>query len=436
MHMPVAGADGAIVTPPGASRDAIADAALAWQRLAAEGWPIPREAFPAGTALVGGAVRDALLDRLGSKPDLDLVVPTDALDLCRQLSRRHGGSTVVLDAERSIARLAIRGWSVDLARQEGPSLEADLRRRDYTVNAIALPLEPHAALLDPTGGLGHLQERALVAVSEANLLDDPLRLLRGLRLASELGFELEARTWAWIQQHHGRIATVAGERVLAELEKLAGAPQGQRGLQQTLHCGLLQPWAPPGTSQAGPNALEALTPARAVAAGLSTEETLEALPLARLAAVLDAQVLQALRSSRKWQQRVERLRHWQHRLGATAPAAAATALPETDRLQLHRQLEADLPALLLGWPPEQAQAWLARWRDPSDPLFHPRAAMDGGSLQRELGLRPSPQLGALLDHLMLEQAFGRIHTREQALEQAQVWLRSTPGSSETAPRRD
>jgi tRNA nucleotidyltransferase (CCA-adding enzyme) len=229
-------------------------------------------------------VRDALLDRLGSKPDLDLVVPTDALDLCRQLSRRHGGSTVVLDAERSIARLAIRGWSVDLARQEGPSLEADLRRRDYTVNAIALPLEPHAALLDPTGGLGHLQERALVAVSEANLLDDPLRLLRGLRLASELGFELEARTWAWIQQHHGRIATVAGERVLAELEKLAGAPQGQRGLQQTLHCGLLQPWAPPGTSQAGPNALEALTPARAVAAGLSTEETLEALPLARLAA--------------------------------------------------------------------------------------------------------------------------------------------------------
>ncbi len=435
MHMPGAGADSPIVTPPGARRDATADAALAWQRLGAEGWPVPREAFPAGTALVGGAVRDALLDRLGHKPDLDLVVPTDALALCRQLSRRHGGSTVVLDAERSIARLAIRGWSVDLARQEGPSLEADLRRRDYTVNAIALPLEPNAALLDPTGGLGHLQEGALVAVSEANLLDDPLRLLRGLRLASELGFELDASTWAWIQQHHGRIATVAGERVLAELQKLAGAPQGQRGLQQTLHCGLLQPWAPPGTSQASPNALEALTPATALAAGLSAEETLEALPLARLAALLDSQALQALRSSRKWQQRVERLRHWQQRLGAKAPAAAA-ALPETDRLQLHRQLEADLPALMLGWPPEQAQAWLTRWRDPSDPLFHPRAALDGSSLQRELGLRPSPQLGALLDHLMLEQAFGRIHKREQALEQAQVWLTSTRGSSDMAPRRD
>jgi tRNA nucleotidyltransferase (CCA-adding enzyme) len=381
-------------------------------------------------------VRDALLDRLGSKPDLDLVVPTDALALCRQLSRRHGGSSVVLDAERSIARLAIRGWSVDLARQEGPSLEADLRRRDYTVNAIALPLEPNAALLDPTGGLAHLQARALVAVSEANLLDDPLRLLRGLRLASELEFELEASTWAWIQHHHGRIATVAGERVLAELEKLAGAPQGQRGLHQTLQCGLLCPWAPPATSPANSNALEALSPATALAAGLSPEETLEALPLARLAAVLDARALQALRSSRKWQQRVERLRHWQQRLGPAAPATAAAALPEANRLQLHRQLEADLPALLLGWPPDQAQAWLRRWRDCGDPLFHPRAALDGGSLQRELGLRPSPQLGALLNHLMLEQAFGRINNRGQALAQAQVWLTSTRGSSDMAPRRD
>jgi tRNA nucleotidyltransferase (CCA-adding enzyme) len=182
--------------------------------------------------------------------------------------------------------------------------------------------------------------------------------------------------------------------------------------------------------------VEALSPATALAAGLSAEETLEALPLARLAAVLDARALQALHSSRKWQQRVDRLHQWQQRLGTTAPAAAAAALPEADRLQLQRQLEADLPALLLSWPPEQAQAWLTRWRDPSDPLFHPRAALDGGSLQRELGLRPSPQLGALLDHLMLEQAFGRIHNREQALEQAQVWLTSTQGSSDMAPRRD
>ncbi|MFZ9464110.1 MAG: CCA tRNA nucleotidyltransferase, partial [Vulcanococcus sp.] len=68
------------------------------------------------------------------------MLPGDAVALCRQLQRHHGGSAVVLDAGRSIARLVLKGWSVDLARQEGGSLSADLQRRDYTINAMALPL--------------------------------------------------------------------------------------------------------------------------------------------------------------------------------------------------------------------------------------------------------------------------------------------------------
>jgi tRNA nucleotidyltransferase (CCA-adding enzyme) len=427
MHMPGATADGAIV-PPAATAEL-------WQRLRPERWPVPPEAFPAGTALVGGSVRDALLNRLEPEPDLDLVVAGDAIALCRQLSRRHGGCTVVLDAERSIARLAIQGWSVDLARQEGPSLEADLRRRDYTINAIALPLAPGAELVDPTGGLADLAGGRLVAVSEANLLDDPLRLLRGVRLAAQLGFGLEPRTQQWIQRHHGAMAAVAGERVLAELEKLAAAPAGSSGLARALSSGLLRPWN--GTAAAlAP--LEELTPERATAAGLTAEEQQAALPLARLAAVLDAAALRRLRSSRQWQQRVEALRHWQQRLGASADgaAAAASALPERERLSLQRQLEADLPALLVRWPAHEARAWLGRWRNPHDPLFHPRPAIDGHSLQQELGLRPSRELGALLEHLMLERAFGRLQGRSDALREAQKWLESAAARSGAAPRRD
>lgn len=112
-------------------------AELAWRRLRPQSWPLPPQAFPAGAALVG--------ERCGMpcwivcpQPDLDLVVAEDAIALCRQLGRRHGGSVVVLDAERSIARLVIQGWSIDLARQEG-SLEQDLQRRDYRLNAMALP---------------------------------------------------------------------------------------------------------------------------------------------------------------------------------------------------------------------------------------------------------------------------------------------------------
>ncbi|MEN9541920.1 MAG: hypothetical protein RLZZ459_2011, partial [Cyanobacteriota bacterium] len=79
-------------------------------------------------------------------------------------------------------------------------------------------------------------------------------------------------------------------------------------------------------------------------------------------------------------------------------------------------------------------------RDPEDPLFHPRAAIDGGSLQRELQLQASPQLGALLERLMLERAFGRLHDRAEALSRARRWLSTTSSDGANdgakAPRRD
>ena len=101
-----------------------------WQSLQPERWPLPLSALPADTVLVGGAVRDGLLGRLAERPDLDLVVTTDALSLARSLARQHGGSVVILDAERSIARLVLGGWTIDLARRMGADLAADLDRRD------------------------------------------------------------------------------------------------------------------------------------------------------------------------------------------------------------------------------------------------------------------------------------------------------------------
>ena len=388
---------------------------MAWSVLRAEDWPVPLSAFPADAALVGGAVRDALLNRLGPAPDLDLVVADGAIALCKTLSKRFGGSPVVLDAERDIGRLVIRGWSVDLARRAGQSLADDLKRRDYSVNAMALPLAQRDQLVDPHGGLEHLQRRQLVALAERNLLDDPLRLLRGVRLASELEFELNDTTAGWIQRHRDRLSSGAGERVLAELEKLCQSPQGQQGLQRCLDWGLLAPC--PALAPLAP-----LTAEQASSRGLSDQECQEALPLARMAAVLDGPGLQELKSSRKLQQRVQRLRHWQQRLGAQNPAEHAQALKEAERLQLHRDLSSDLPALLLHWPAPAAKAWLRRWRDPEDRLFHPRAAINGDQLQQELGLKASPQLGSLLQFLMLEQAFGRLDGTAEALERARQWL--------------
>ena len=156
----------------------------------------PLARLPEGTALVGGAVRDGLLDRLQEQPDLDLVVPSDAIALTKALAQELHGTCVVLDAERSIARLVLGGWTVDIARQDGDRIEDDLWRRDYRLNAIAVSLQPWGELWDPTGGLSDLQQGCLTAVSEANLIDDPLRLLRGLRLMAEIPLTISSQTMA------------------------------------------------------------------------------------------------------------------------------------------------------------------------------------------------------------------------------------------------
>ena len=426
MHMLPRLSQKAIVT---AHRPAGEVAEELWQRLLAEPWPLPREALPPGTALVGGAVRDGLLGRLERQPDLDVVVPGDALALARQLARAHGGTCVVLDAERSIARLVLGGWSLDLARQEGLSLEADLGRRDYTINAIALPLPAAgaaaAALVDPTGGLNHLGSRQLVAVSEANLLADPLRLLRGIRLACCLNFELEPTSRRWIESHASELAQVAGERVLAELEKLASAACGEAGLALALEWGLLRSWGADAATPSGATALSALGLDQAQERGLQDDEISWALPLARLSALLTPEALAGLRSSRRLQQRCRALRHWRQELGLSA---GWDGLPEAGRLALCSELESDLPALLLLLP-QPAEGLLERWRLPSDPLFHPRPPLDGSSLQQELAIPPGLLLGRLLAHLTLERAFGRLaagpdahaEARAEVLAAAQSW---------------
>ncbi|MCT0211934.1 MULTISPECIES: CCA tRNA nucleotidyltransferase [unclassified Synechococcus] len=438
MHIPRRATDPTILGWSDQGSAGLAEAAAMLRRaLRIEAWPLPLAELPAGAALVGGAVRDGLLQRLGARPDLDLVVPGDAISLCRELSRRHGGSAVVLDGKRSIARLVLKGWCLDLARQVGSSLEEDLWRRDFRLNALALPLGSQAPLLDPTGGLRDLALARIVAVREANLLDDPLRLLRGIRLAAELGFKLDDQTGEWIRAHHRQITEVAPERVLVELEKLAACPAGQRGLAVAFESRLLDPWlSGPGVlapHQAEPNraaqllSLQRLDAEQTGRLGLSPSEAVAALGLARLAVLFDAKGLERLHASRQLQRRCGQLQHWWNQLLAQGPGGVEgqlQTLTETQRLSLHQQLAEDLPSLLLFFPPAVALAWMKRWRNPDDPLFHPRFPVDGWTLQQTLGLGPSRQVGQLLAHLSAELAFGRINKPEEALKAARIWLES------------
>ena len=293
-----------------------------WTRLAPGNWPIPLSALPEGSALVGGAVRDGLLGRLTSCPDLDLVVPGGALRRSRSLAAALGGTAVVLDEQRDMARLVLRGWTIDFARQEGASLSDDLQRRDYRINAIALPLHPRGPLVDPTGGLRDLKRRQLVAVREDNLIDDPLRLLRGLRLMAEIPLQLDPLTRNWIQRHRNRLALSAPERILAELQRLVAGAEADTVLPLLLQLQLLNRWQD-STNHA------AACPTVAQAEAMSPQERLQWLPLARLTQLLSAAGLEDLRASRQLRQRCQRLRHWIQRLPETPET-----LSEADRYRL------------------------------------------------------------------------------------------------------
>ena len=376
-----------------------------WQRLAVEQWPVPLNLLPAETALVGGAVRDALLNRLPAQQDLDLVVKSDAVGLTQRLNRELGGSLVVLDETRDIARLVLRGWTIDIARQEGHNLEDDLWRRDYRLNAIALPLKTNRLLVDPTRGIEDLAEGRLRAVREANLSADPLRLLRGLRLLAQIPLTLDATTAHWIRSLRHRLKDAAPERILAEIRKLVAGPHADEALQQLTQLDLIRPWA----------AYQHL-PAFDDAALLTSDERQEALPLARLSGLISDEGLRQLRASRSLQQRCRRLRYWLQTAGSRLEQLA-----EDDRLQLHLDLEADLPALILHLDRQIQDTWLNRWRDSDDPLFHPHFPLSGSTLMDVLAMPAGPLIGDLLTHLRKNAAFGRIKGQEQALREAQRW---------------
>ncbi|HET9094436.1 MAG TPA: HDIG domain-containing protein [Solirubrobacteraceae bacterium] len=169
--------------------------------------------------LVGGAVRDALLGR--PTPDYDIAVQGDAGALAGELGRRAGGHVFRLSEAFGAWRVRAHDqrWQVDLTPLMGPTLEADLRRRDLTINAIAreLTADGAGALIDPCGGVADLRERRLRSVGSASFETDPLRVLRLARLAAELGFTVEPDAASLATAAAPRLAEVAAERVFTEL---------------------------------------------------------------------------------------------------------------------------------------------------------------------------------------------------------------------------
>ncbi len=190
--------------------------------------------------LVGGALRDRLLGR--TSHDLDVAVAGDALRLAQTVADGSDGRLVTLDAARGTARVVwpAHGWQLDLAQLRGATLLDDLRGRDFTANALAQPLdEPGAALIDPCDGQADIAAAVLRPCSPTALRDDPVRLLRAVRIAATLGWALAPELVADLSAHGALITTVAAERVHAELAQLLALPHAADWLDVLDQAGIL-----------------------------------------------------------------------------------------------------------------------------------------------------------------------------------------------------
>lgn len=196
--------------------------------------------------LVGGAVRDVLLGRMSH--DLDFVVPEQAIKLAFKVADTLGVPAYVLDKERDTGRVVLpqTGTVLDFARFRGENLEADLRDRDFTINAIALPAtaQTSASLIDPCNGVEDLAHQQIRLTHPEAIQDDPVRALRAVRLALSLGFSLPAATQTAVSAAHATLLTTSIERIRDELLKLLQTAAPHQAMQQLHNLGLLRPILP------------------------------------------------------------------------------------------------------------------------------------------------------------------------------------------------
>ena len=183
--------------------------------------------------IVGGFLRDRLLNR--ESKDIDFAVLGDSIALARKVANRLKGAYVSLD--ETTARVVLPFVQLDFAKIT-ESIEKDLARRDFTINALALNLST-ASIIDLFSGIEDIKNKVIRAISEDSILDDPLRLLRAVRLSCCLGFKIEPKTSDLIKKHFTRIKDVAPERVNYELFEILKADTSAEHLKLLYDLGLL-----------------------------------------------------------------------------------------------------------------------------------------------------------------------------------------------------
>lgn len=211
--------------------------------------------------MVGGYLRDSLLNRkatAGSHKDLDfMVMPGGAIEFARSAADNMQAHFVLLDQANDTARVVTdEGDCFDFAGCVGGSLESDLKRRDFTINALAWDPEHPDQLIDLCGSICDIEKKVVRAISEQSLKDDPLRLLRAYRFAALLDFTIDPESQEYIRKHARSISRVAHERISTEIFLMMETESVGKHIKEMGNNGLLEAIFPElaATRKVTPNA--------------------------------------------------------------------------------------------------------------------------------------------------------------------------------------
>ncbi len=440
--------------------------------------------------VVGGYVRDHLL---GRRPlDVDLLVEGDAAPFLAALSRQTGSQAVVFSRKRPVTYRTTLGETViDLSEYETGRLDLALARRDFTINALAVPLEKAISggldsPVDLLGGMQDLRARHVRHVTIEGLEEDPVRLLRAVRLVVLLeGFRLETLTQQAILERAGSLAGAPAERLRAELEMILASGSAGAGLRLMRECGILFHLFPELTPMDGlvqnrwhdHDALEhtlrcveeadrlqaghaaigveaALDPIEAVILKWSAlfHDTGKAATAGRDASgeihflgheTVSSEIAgQALRRFLVGRSDLERVRHLIANHLRLPLLAEQESVTDRALRRLVHDVEHDTPLLGLlavadrraagGPQPAERLARLEQtaartietFKTQGDLLVRPRPLLTGTEIMRILDLRPGPRVGTILRWLTRQQVERRLASRDEAIR----LLKSLPAS--------
>ncbi len=374
-------------------------------------WEFILPFLPKGSFLVGGYVRDIILRRLTRDVDVDIVVPSDAINIGESIAKEYKSKFIVLDREREVVRIILNHIVIDIANQISSTIKGDLKSRDFSINSIAFSFDKKC-LIDPLNGIKDIERSLLRSYSRKNLLDDPLRILRCFRFVSELQFTIDTKLLTFIKENKYNLNLVAKERINYEIQRIV---RGANALDSIL---LIKKFCIFGFEKSYKDPfLKDLH--KINYAELNQSEKDKFLPLFFLVQIFDEISMEKLKFSKSEISKNKLLKKWNLIL---RKKRNISEINEEERFLLHQELEDILPSFIFYLPQNLHSDWMKRWRDKDDKLFHPTNLLSGDVLKKHLNIKDGPLLGQLLNYLSRELAYNRLDDFDEAIYKAKQWI--------------